>query len=213
MQQLPAFLLLCLMMTLTPGLDTAVVIRNSLANGPLSGVFTALGSASGLFVHAVVVAFGLSALLLSSQLAFEFVKYLGAALLILFGITSLRAALTRRAATEDIDVKPKKTATQRNAFLQGVLTNLTNPKATLFFLAALPQFVDATIESRGKILLTALMLAVIAATFSLVGLSCFGIVAGRARHLLSSARAQRIQHGTLGILLIALGLRVAFDKA
>lgn len=203
------FLGLCLVMTLTPGLDTAMVVRNALRRGPGSGVLTAIGCALGLFVHAAAVALGLAAVLLQSAVVFEVVRWCGAAVLVVIGSLSLRSAITGKGIVEP-EVAESRSRAGTPSFVQGLLTNLTNPKATLFFLSALPQFVDA--GSSSTALPQALSLAVIAAAFSAVGLSLAGLLAGRARRLLSSVRAHRVQEGITGTVLVGLGVTVALER-
>jgi threonine/homoserine/homoserine lactone efflux protein len=196
-------------MTLTPGLDTAMVMRNALRRGPAAGVLTAVGCALGLFVHAAAVAVGLAAILLQSAVVFEVVRWIGAAVLVVIGSLSLRAAITGRGVSApELDAETVRSS-RRSSFAQGLLTNLTNPKATLFFLSALPQFVNA--GSSAQALPQAMALAVIAATFSAVGLSLVGVLAGKARRWLSSVRTHRIQEGVMGTVLVGLGISVALD--
>jgi threonine/homoserine/homoserine lactone efflux protein len=203
------FLGLCLVMTLTPGLDTAMVVRNAVRRGPLAGVLTAFGCALGLFVHAAAVAAGLAAILLRSAVVFDVVRWVGAAFLVVIGALSLRSAVTGH-GVEAVDLSGEGSARSRgSSFVQGLLTNLTNPKATLFFLSALPQFVNP--GSSVQPLPQAMLLAVVAATFSAVGLSLAGLLAGRARRWLTSVRSARIREGVMGAVLVGLGVRVALD--
>ncbi|AUH39849.1 LysE family translocator [Streptomyces sp. CMB-StM0423] len=216
MADFASYLGLCLLITLTPGLDTAVVIRSAVNGGRGAGLQTALGCAAGLFVHAVAVAFGLAGLLLRSAVAFEIVKFCGAALLCYLGARSLWAAW--RARRED--PAPAPAAGQEEAggpagrgrgtpFVQGLLTNLTNPKATLFFMASLPQFMPD--DRPGTAVPVALALAAVAVLFSMSGLGLTALAVGRVRHLLRSRRARRIQETLLGGTLVALGVRVATE--
>jgi len=205
------FLGLCVLITLTPGLDTAVVVRNVLRRGRAAGLLTALGCATGLFVHATVVAFGLAELLLRSETAFAAVKLVGALLLIVLGGRSLWSAWRSSAAQipspavgETLDPPQR-----RAPFLQGLLTNLTNPKATMFFMASLPQFVPT--QHPAEALPVAFGLAAIAVLFSLTGLGLTAIGVHRVRHLLRSRRIRRTQETLLGLTLVALGLRVATE--
>jgi threonine/homoserine/homoserine lactone efflux protein len=217
MTALLPFLGLCLLITVTPGLDTAVVLRSTLRAGSRAGLRTALGCALGLFVHATAVALGLAELLLRSETAFEAVKLAGAVLLVFLGGRSLWSAW--RSRRSDAPLEPVETVSPVDAggpgvrrgtpFLQGLLTNLTNPKATLFFVASLPQFVPA--DRPGQAVPIALGLAAIAVLFSLAGLSVVALAAGRVRHLLRSPRVRRIQDALLGTTLVALGVRVATE--
>lgn len=215
MAELLPFLGLCVLITLTPGLDTAVVLRNTMRAGSGAGVRTALGCALGLFVHAVAVAYGLAELLLRSETAFAVVKFAGAVVLVVLGGRSLWSAWrARHAGPEPSESLPEPSvdeppAKRRTPFLQGLLTNLTNPKATLFFMASLPQFVPA--DRPTEAVPMALGLAAVAVAFSLTGLSLVALGAGRVRPLLRSPRVRRIQEALLGTTLVALGVRVATE--
>ncbi|WP_394836026.1 LysE family translocator [Pendulispora rubella] len=202
------YLLLCLLITITPGLDTAMVIRSALAGGKRAGVRTAIGCAAGLFVHAVAVAMGLAEILLRSAAAFHALKLAGAILLIVLGARSLWAAYraSEAPAQEEKEEAPVRGSTP---FVQGLLCNLTNPKATLFFMATLPQFIGTGEPSRA--LPVALGLAMLAVLFSLAGLTLIALAVHRLRDLLRSRRARRVQDGLLGTVLIALGVRVATE--
>ncbi len=135
---------MCVLITLVPGLDTALVTRNLLARGRRTSVITALGTFSGLFIHVTAVALGVSAILLRLAVAFETVKLCGAAYLGMLGSLALRVSFHQG---PDADIgsgqdnpalatRPRLT----HPYLQGLLTNVTNPKATAFFLTFLPQF-------------------------------------------------------------------------
>jgi len=208
-EQLVPFIGLCLLITMTPGLDTAVVVRSTMKFGRSAGMRTALGCAAGLFVHATLVAFGLAELLLRSEALFALVKFTGALVLVGLGIRSLWSAW-RMGPAHGV-VEPAHSGPERRGtpFLQGLVTNLTNPKATLFFLAALPQFVPA--DSPGQAVPVALGLAVIAVAFSMTGLGLTALGVHRIRHLLRSRRVRRVQEALLGATLIALGVRVATE--
>lgn len=210
---LAPYLGLCLLITVTPGLDTAVVIRSTLKNGMRAGLATALGCALGLFVHAAAMALGLAGLLLRNQIAFEVVKLVGAAFLILLGLRSLWSARRAQQAPPEEKVAPPTTGRRRltptSPLAQGFVTNLTNPKATLFFLAVLPQFVPTgSPTSAGPVVFG---LAVIAVLFSLTGLSLVAVALSRVRRWLDSPMFRRLQEGLLGVTLMALGTRVALE--
>ena len=210
-ETLAPYLGLCLLITVTPGLDTAVVVRSTLKGGMRSGLATALGCALGLFVHAVAVALGLAQLLLRSQTAFDAVKVTGGVFLVLLGLRSLWSAWRPRPV-----LAADAAASGRGGRLlpgsplgQGFVTNLTNPKATLFFLATLPQFVPAGRPAAA--VPVALGLAVIAVLFSLGGLSVVAVALGRVRGWLDSPVFRRVQEGLLGLTLMVLGGRVAVE--
>jgi threonine/homoserine/homoserine lactone efflux protein len=205
------FLGLCVLITLTPGLDTAVVVRNVLRGGTAAGLRTALGCATGLFVHATAVALGLAELMLRSETAFGAVKLAGALLLIVLGGRSLWSAWRTPEAHGDVLPSDERPDPPQHGlpFVQGLLTNLTNPKATLFFVASLPQFVPT--QHPAEAVPVAFGLATIAVLFSLTGLGLTAVGVHRIRHLLGSQRVRRALDTILGVTLVALGLRVATE--
>jgi threonine/homoserine/homoserine lactone efflux protein len=207
--RLPSYLSLCLLITLTPGLDTAVVIRSAVSGGRGAGLLTAVGCAAGLFVHAIGVALGLAGLLLGSAFAFEVVKLTGALLLLVLGLRSLWSAWRRPAPELPAQLVPASPRSRRTPFVQGLLTNLTNPKATVFFAASLPQFIPA--DRPATAVPVAVLLASIAVVFSVTGLGLTALAVSRVRHLLQSRRARRVQEGLLGGVLVFLGVRVATE--
>ena len=197
----------CVLLTFVPGVDTAMVTRSALARGARAGVQTALGATSGLFVHAAAVALGVSALLARSAAGFEVLRLCGAGYLLVLG------ALTLRGAGRDSD--PYAAAPARGLrlgpFAQGLLTNLTNPKAGLLFLTLLPQFLSST--PSGRALPLALALATIPATCSFTGLSLYALGLGRLRPLLQRPRVRRLQERIVGGVLVGIGARLAVERA
>ncbi len=131
------FLTATLLLNLTPGPDMLYVIVRSLGQGRRAGVVSALGIAAGCLVHALAVAGGLARLLLAAPLAYEIIRYTGAAYLLYLGVSTLLQRQWPQAATSI------RQARLRTIFFQGMLTNVLNPKVALFFLAFLPQFVNA----------------------------------------------------------------------
>jgi threonine/homoserine/homoserine lactone efflux protein len=131
---LPLFMLAALIVNLTPGPDMLFVVGSSAAHGRRAGVMASLGIGAGCVLHMVLATVGLSALLATSALAFEIVKWVGAAYLVWVGIGMLRGG-RRGAEAVPLQVPPSK------VFWQGAVTNALNPKVALFFLAFLPQFI------------------------------------------------------------------------
>jgi threonine/homoserine/homoserine lactone efflux protein len=212
MNQLLPYIGLCVLIALTPGLDTAVVVRSALHGGARAGLFTAAGCATGLLVHATAVAVGLAELLLRSASAYQVMKFAGAVLLIVLGARSLWLTWRRGCPAEPDHAVPRCDASPHRRgkpFVQGLLTDLTNPKATLFFVATLPQFIPVGRPSAA--VPVALALATITLLCSLAWLSVTAVAVNRARHLLGSPRVRRIQETLLGAALIGLGVRVAMQ--
>lgn len=197
-----------LALTLSPGPDLLYVISRTIAQGTRVGLASAAGLWTGAFIHVLAVAFGLSALLTASAEAFAMVKYVGAAYLAYLGISALRSGGTAF-DLRDRNV-PKVTAAQ--AFRQGVLVDLLNPKVAIFFMAFLPQFVRPHHGS------TSLQLVGLGALIIAVAIpveTFFVIAASRTtgffrRNPKTSVWLER----ALGSILLTLGVRLAlFERS
>lgn len=201
----PLFLAGAIILLVIPGPAVFYILSRTIGQGRRAGVVSAAGISVGTLVHATAAALGLSAILVSSARAFRIVQFAGALYLIFLGIRTL---LSR----DDVQIA---TAAANHSlsrvFGQGVLVNLLNPKTALFFLAFLPQFVDA---SRGHVPTQIFFLGV---SFALLGLcsdSSWAMLAGTlASRLRSNLRWRRAQKNISGGALIALGIATAFSGA
>ena len=188
-----------------PGPAVTYVVSRSIGHGRAAGLVSVIGIVVGTLFHVLAATLGLSALLASSALAFQFVKYLGAAYLIYLGIRTLRRNDTELLQTANGDRRLS------HIFAQGVLVNLLNPKTALFFLAFLPQFVD---PSLGHPSLQIFELGVLFALMGGCSDSVWALLAGTVAHRFrSSFRLRRAQRNISGGALIALGLASAFSGA
>lgn len=205
--QVLAFVLVAALLTVAPGPDTFLVVRNSLRGGRRDGMLTALGISSGLYFHALLSAVGVSAVLAHSAAAFLVLKVAGACYLAWLGIQSLRAALAAPAAARPDGVAAARVPGARS-FREGLLTNLLNPKVIVFYLALLPQFIspgDAVIPK-------SLLLAAIHCT---LGIAWFGFVSwgvDRSRQFFLRPRLRRFMDGLCGAVLLGFGLRLALAQ-
>jgi threonine/homoserine/homoserine lactone efflux protein len=196
------FLLTALGLLFIPGPAVLFIMTRSMDGGRRVGVISALGIGTADLIHTTAAAFGLSALLMTSALAFSVVKYLGAAYLIYLGIRTL----LRRDEPHHMERAEPKTLPRM--FFQGMAVELLNPKTALFFLAFLPQFVDAT---RGTVTLQFLLFGSVFAVLGLCSLTFYGLLAGTIATLLKrNTRLQRTQRYVTGSIYIALGLTAAF---
>lgn len=130
----------------TPGVDLMLTLTRTLQHGVRGGLAAAFGVSAGCVLHAFAAAFGLAALLAASAAAFAVVKWAGAAYLLWLAIGMLRSAATARlpaSTSATVPISSTQAASVRQLFRQGLLTNALNPKVALFFLALLPQFIDA----------------------------------------------------------------------
>src|SRR6185295_4145609 len=133
------FIATAVVLVITPGQDTFFILGRSLAGGRSAGIAAVLGISAGSVIHTILAALGLSALLATSPYAFMAVKFAGAAYLIYIGV---RALLSRSTKLPGEDARGAANG-RWAAFRQGVVSNLLNPKVALFFLALMPQFIDA----------------------------------------------------------------------
>jgi threonine/homoserine/homoserine lactone efflux protein len=202
--QLMGFTAAVAVLVIVPGPNTILIVGHSLGGGRTAGLATVLGVETGTLVHTLTAAFGLSAVLSSSAIAFDLVKYVGAAYLVCVGLRELRSSgQARYTAASPAPLRPTQ------AYARAVLTNVVNPKVALFFLALLPQFVR---PERGKIVLQFLVLGLIVSTFGL----CFGallaLAAGTFSGWLSRGPVAKWQERVTGSVLLGLGVRLAFAR-
>ena len=197
------FLVGSILVTVIPGADMALVTRQVVVGGPALAQRTIFGNLTGLLVHGVALAAGLSALLAASATAYGVVKLAGAAYLVYLGVQALRAS--RRPPA---DAPPAAIAAPRRAFLQGLVSTVLNPKPALFFLTFLPQFVDRA----APVLPQTLTLAAIHVVVGLVWLSAYARLVHRASGLLTKPGLKAWLERTTGAVLIAFGLRVAVER-
>ena len=197
--QLMPFVGTAILIALTPGADTALVVRNALVAGPVSARRTALGSSTGLLVWGAASACGIAAVLNASAAVFSAVKLAGALYLVWLGLKAIRHAGAHEASSSARGGSP---------FRQGLLCNLLNPKAGIFFTALLPQFVSPDDPA----LLVALLMTAIAAATSLGWLSVYATVVPRAGDVLRRPPVRRALDRVTGVVLIGLGLRLALTR-
>ncbi|KAF1028866.1 MAG: Homoserine/homoserine lactone efflux protein [Burkholderia plantarii] len=197
------FLAASIAITVAPGPDNLQVLARGISQGRAAGLVAALGFASGVLFHTTLAAFGVAALLRSSPVAFQILKFAGAAYLIWIGVKALRSrGLATAHAREPLPLG--------TIFRQSVIGNMLNPKVTLFFVVFLPQFVDshgAQPVSLQMFELGLVFMAQAAVVFSLFGL-CAGVLG---TWLKRRPRAGVWLDRLAGSIFIALGLRVAFN--
>ena len=203
---LPLFMTAALLVNLTPGPDMLFVIGNSAAHGKRAGVMASLGIGAGCVLHTVLAAVGLSALLAASAVAFEVVKWVGAAYLVWIGIGMLRSKAAGHAAAT-ASVAPGR------VFWQGALTNALNPKVALFFLAFLPQFISPGESGQAAAFL------VLGAIFNLGGTAInvvmafmAGVVRAQMAQSKSAGRVGAWLQRAAGLVFVGLGVKLALSS-
>jgi threonine/homoserine/homoserine lactone efflux protein len=201
--QVVSFTIVAAALTVVPGADTVLVVRNALRGGRNAGWCSMLGILGGTLTHASASAVGLSVILAKSAAAFQFVKLLGAAYLVWLGIQSFR-----RGAARLVDAGAGPALPLRVAFREGYLTNILNPKVAVFYLAFLPQF----IRPGDPVLAKSLLLACIHNGLGAIWLGTLSVVAGQGRNWLRRPEVGAWTSRVTGGLLVALGVRLAFEK-
>lgn len=204
-EQLLPFLLVVAVLTVTPGPDMALVLRNGVRGGTRPAWWTGLGCCTGIAVHATAAVIGLSALLAASATAYTVVKLAGAAYLVYLGLSALWHA--RKPTTTGTPAAESPALTPLLAFRQGVLSNVLNPKIALLFLTLLPQFIG-TAEPR---LATSAVLAAVFLAVAAIWWRVFTLLIAPLSHLLSKQKVRTAFERTTGVVLVALGLRVALE--
>ncbi|WP_405164065.1 LysE family translocator [Nocardia sp. NBC_01499] len=204
---LVSFAVVAGLLTVVPGVDTALVLRSALVHGTRTAFATALGVGSGLLVWGIAATCGLSVLLTTSQWAYTVVRIVGAVYLIWLGITGLVALW--RSGTGDGHAAPDAVAggSVLRAWLRGATSNLLNPKVGVFYIAMLPQFIPP--QAPHLLMGTALTLVhFVEGILWCTALIC-GVRFGRA--WLDRPSVKRGMEGITGSVLVALGLKLAFD--
>jgi len=201
------FALASTLLILAPGPDSMLVIRNTMRGGRKAGWVTAGGTMSGLAIWAVAAAVGLSTLLRVSHVGYDVVRFAGAAYLIWLGLTSL--GLSRKGVGQATGVRPSPSpARWARAYLNGLLSNLLNPKISVFFIAFLPAFIPAGASTAQFSLVLGLWF--IAET----GLWLFIVawLAGHGARWLHRQAVQRWLSRFTGVVLIGFGIRLVTES-
>jgi len=195
------FVLTALALLAIPGPAVLYVVSRSIDQGRSAGLASVLGITSGTVVHVTLASVGLSSLVLASRVAFDAVRYVGAAYLVFLGV---RRLLTRK--TDD-GVEAAAPRTRRDLYTQGLVVNLLNPKTIVFIFAFIPQFVDV---GAGHVWLQIMLLGFTFAGLGLLSDSCYAVVAGTvADRLRGTPVVARVERWVGGGVLIGLGLASA----
>jgi threonine/homoserine/homoserine lactone efflux protein len=203
--KLTLFIGATLILVFTPGPNTLYIIARSIQQGRKAGIVSSLGVQLGTLLHIAAAAFGLSALLLSSALAFNVVKYAGAAYLIYLGVKTLLTKEEKEATPEIRNVSLSR------VFYQGAVVNLLNPKTALFFFAFLPQFIDV---ARGAVALQIALLGTILVCLGGLSDSLYALAAGSIGNWLrGNIRFLRAQRYFAGSVYIGMGAATALSGA
>lgn len=191
------FLAVSAVVVVTPGVDMALVTKNALLHGRTAARATALGVNLGIFIWSLSAALGLAAVIAASAVAFTAIKLVGALYLVYLGVRALLGSH-----------EPALVPARGNAFRQGLASNLLNPKIAVFFTSLLPQFVDADHAQPQDLLL----LGVLFNLLGVIWLLAYAELAARGRNLLGRPRIKRAFDRLTGVVLVGLGVRLAFER-
>ena len=196
------FLLASVLIAITPGPGAVISMSSGMRYGYLAALRAILGLQTAILLHLLVVAIGLGALLAASEEAFSVMKFAGAAYLIWLGVQKWRAP------PECLEAGGDGAAQLKNLYIQGVLVNLTNPKAVVFIVALVPHFVDVAQPQVPQYLIIALTLCV---TDMLV-MSIYALAASKIARLLRDAQAMQKQNRMFGGMFVLAGAALAFSS-
>ncbi|MDX1551834.1 MAG: LysE family translocator [Marinobacter sp.] len=206
-----AYLVAISLLTVTPGVDTLLVMRNAGRGGLRDGCVTSAGICSGLFIHASLSALGISMLLVETAWAFTALKWAGACYLIWLGLSSLRQAM-KRAPGKRVEAEATGAAADRMAsvstavaFREGLLSNVLNPKTALFYMALLPQFIDPA----GNAFQQSLFLAAVHFVLAMMWQCALAGVVVRSRRLGVGQGVKRALNALTGGFFVAIGAKLA----
>ena len=205
--QVVAFTIVAAALTVAPGADTMLVVRNVLRGGRRDGFVTMAGICTGLYVHALLSALGVSAILMHSATAFTVLKIAGACYLVWLGLNSLRSA-ARVNGSGPAEVIARTSVAPARCFREGFLTNVLNPKVAVFYLALLPQFIGPM----DPVFLKSLLLTAIHFVQGILWLGFVAWGVDRSRRFFMKPVMRRWLDAACGTLLIGLGLRLAMAR-
>lgn len=203
-QALSAYVVAAGLLTLTPGLDTALILRTAAVEGPKRAAFAALGINIGCLIWGAAVALGLGALLAASTLAFNILKWVGAAYLVWLGLNLLLKPRDRFEVSDGAKVGGGDLAWMRRGFL----TNLLNPKVGVFYVSFLPQFLPADVQAAPFIFLLAVIHVILGSCWSATLILATRPIAG----VLQRAAVVRWLDRVTGGLFLAFGVRLALER-
>ncbi|HFJ9441377.1 MULTISPECIES: LysE family translocator [Bacillus] len=198
------FLLTGILLNLIPGADTMYIVGRSISQGRKAGVYSVFGIITGSLVHTLLVAFGLSIILTKSIVLFNTIKVIGVIYLVYLGIKMIldKTNVAFQASSNKLNI--------RKIYVQGLLTSLTNPKVSLFFIAFLPQFIDTKVPGPMPFIILGL-------TFTVTGLLWCLFIAYFSSYVTKKLRGNQkigmILNKITGLIFIGMGLKLLQTKA
>ncbi|MBY0145159.1 LysE family translocator [Neobacillus niacini] len=207
MENFGLFVIMCILLIILPGPDTAIATKNTLTVGRTGGFKTILGTCCALLIHTLAAVVGLSAIIVKSAFLFSIFKYFGAVYLVYLGIKTLWALKQNKTTASDIPAESKYEG--KSCFKQGFLTNLLNPKVAVFFLTFLPQFVESGSQSFLPFLIMGITYMLLTALWFLF----YIYLLDQIRAFMKKPKTQSVIEGITGTVLIGFGIKLTMEKA
>ncbi|MFB2516823.1 LysE family translocator [Lysinibacillus sp. OTC-L20] len=211
MVNISVFLVMCILLIILPGPDTAIATKNTLTVSRKGGLQTIIGSCCGLLIHTCAAVIGLSAIIVKSAYIFAVLKYVGAVYLCYLGIKTLWTLRTIRTQSPVVDYvgSIEHKYSHQSCFKQGFLTNVTNPKVAVFFLTFLPQFVDGNSGT----FFPFLIMGLIYTALTMLWFIFYVYLLDRISAFMKKPSTKAVIEGLTGAILIAFGIKLALEKA
>jgi RhtB (resistance to homoserine/threonine) family protein len=207
MENFYLFVLMCILLIILPGPDTAIATKNTISVGKSGGIKTALGTCCALLIHTSAAVLGLSAIIVKSAYLFSVFKYVGAVYLIYLGVKTLWS-LKKKEVAASVETNTNSQVVNRSCFKQGFLTNILNPKVAVFFLTFLPQFVDAGSNTFIPFLIMGITYTVLTALWFVL----YIYLINQIRAFMKKPKTQNMIEGITGTILIGFGIKLALEK-
>ncbi|WP_256757770.1 LysE family translocator [Cohnella sp. WQ 127256] len=210
MDNLLAYILMALMMSMIPGTDTILIMKNTITHGAKSGRYTILGMATGLTFWTLVAVLGLSVVIAQSVFLFNAIKYLGAAYLLYLGVRAFISKSTF--SIESVQAHSQRSNDKlsqshcREAYIQGVFSNIFNPKTVLVYITFMPQFINLNGDTNQQLIGLGLILTIIAVGWFLILVYLLDHV----KKWLKRPKFQKAFQKSTGVLLIGFGVKTVF---
>ncbi|MCG8532291.1 MAG: LysE family translocator [Desulfovibrionales bacterium] len=203
------FLFAITILSIIPGADTMMVIRNSLRGGFKDGTITSAGISSGLFVHAAISGCGLALIIYNSAQAYHILKVVGAFYIVYLGLQNLREAKKRYTANhaEQLSVTYEPVLIHRS-FREGVLSNVLNPKTAVFYMTFLPQYMNP----ESNLLLQSFTLAGMHFGISFVWQCILAGIVDKIKRIITAPKSRSYIEATAGSILVGLGIKLAVSE-
>ena len=202
------FVVMSILLILLPGPDTAIATKNTLTVGRKGGLQTIVGTCSAILIHTLAAVIGLSAIIVKSAFLFTVLKYVGAVYLVYLGIKTLWA-MKKNGLSTDSEIPTENKFETNSCFKQGFLTNMLNPKVAVFFLTFLPQFVSPGTETFFPFIIMGVTYSILTAIWFV----CYVYLINQISTFMKKASTQKVIEGVTGAVLIAFGIKLAFEKA